>query len=64
MVGPAQCSFRIAVGDKIYHIHGAPVTSEATFCLRTTSGVMRVDSLLRRTLAKILPAIERRDIPL
>ena len=30
----------------------------------TTSGVMWVDSLLRRILAKILPAMERREIPL
>ena len=30
----------------------------------TTSGVMWVDSLLRRILAKTLPAIERRNIPL
>ena len=30
----------------------------------TTSGVMWVDSLLMRILAKILPAIERRYIPL
>ena len=30
----------------------------------TTSGVMWVDNLLRRILAKILPAMERRDIPL
>ena len=30
----------------------------------TISGVMWVDSLLRRILAKILPAMERREIPL
>ena len=30
----------------------------------TTSGVMWADSLLRRILAKILPAMERREIPL
>ena len=30
----------------------------------TSSGVMWVDSLLRRILAKILPAMERREIPL
>ena len=30
----------------------------------TTSGVVWVDSLLRRILAKILPAMERREIPL
>ena len=30
----------------------------------TTSGVRWVDSLLRRILAKILPAMERREIPL
>ena len=30
----------------------------------TTSGVTWVDSLLRRFLAKILPAMERREIPL
>ena len=30
----------------------------------TTSGVMWVDSLLRRILAKILAAMERREIPL
>jgi len=30
----------------------------------TTSGVMWVDSLLRRILAKILPAMERREITL
>ena len=30
----------------------------------TTSGVMWVDSLLSRILAKILPAMERREIPL
>ena len=34
-------------------------------CVSTTaSGVMWVDSLLRRILAKILPAMERREIPL
>ena len=30
----------------------------------TTSGVIWVDSLLRRIFAKILPAIEKREIPL
>ena len=30
----------------------------------TTSGVMWVDSLLRRILAKMLPAMERRESPL
>ena len=30
----------------------------------TTSGVMWVDSMLRRILAKVLPAMERREIPL
>ena len=30
----------------------------------TTSGVMWVDSLFTRILAKILPAVERREIPL
>ena len=33
MVGPAQRTFLVAVGEK-YHIHGDPVTSEATSCLR------------------------------
>ena len=31
---------------------------------RTTPGFMWVDSLLRKILAKILPAMERREIPL
>ena len=63
-VGRAQCTFLVAVGDKNI-ISTVLLLPLKPHCVSgTISGIMWVDSLLRRILAKILPAIERKKIPL
>ena len=65
VVGPAQRTFLVAVRRRQNITSTVLRLPLKPYCVSgTNSGVMWLDSLLRRILAKILLAMERREIPL